>query len=435
MKIRKFTAVLIISFSISLFLYFNFGANSIPNVISYKGNKPVIIFDVGHQQVFNHTHLQSALQLIEDEFQAQIVINYDNFTLMNIRGADLLILPAPFLYSEDTGDGTGPYSKVEQRAVFEFYTDGGSVLYLANPYFFEEEQRNYTSNLNEINYLMSGSTVGSQESDYASLAFNHNPVTLMNDLSHEFNDERFIYLNNETLDSDHPIIAGYYDAEPVNELLIYSAYITKENFVTNKIINTTSTTYYVDSDGKVSIGGTRSYCVMAAQEKANSRGIASASAIMFSDLKITEDNDSTWWEMYDNALLWKNMIAWLLNDIPKPTPITYIPDFALFTISIIGVFFLLMVFGSLFFTIGKDAKKAEVSEVIIRMRERDERHKKDEKEIESAYYAEEVVEEEIERESKIAKDEPKELDMKSISDEVRKKPPKTRSRSERRRGV
>ncbi|HUT82216.1 MAG TPA: hypothetical protein VMZ29_13525 [Candidatus Bathyarchaeia archaeon] len=434
MKTRKFTAVLILIFSLSLFLYFNFGANSITNVTSYKGNKPVIIFDAGHQQVFNHTQLQSALQLIEDKFQAQVVINYDNFTLMNIRGADLIILPSPFLYSINFGDGVA-YTEVEQRAVYEFYTDGGSVLYLANPYFFEVETRNYSSNLNDIDYLMSGSTVGSEESDYQSLTFNTKPVTLMNDLNHEFNDERFIYINNETLDSNHPVIAGYNGVEPVTELLTYSSYITKENFVSNKIINTTSTTYYVDSDGKVPFGGTKSYCVMAAEEKENSRGISCASAIMFSDLQITQDNESTWWEMYDNALLWENMIAWLLNDIPKPAPIVYIPDFALFTISIIGVFFVLMVFGSLLFTIGKDAKKAEVSDVIIRMRDREERSKKDEKEIEAAYYAEEVSEDEIEKEVKVTKDKAKEVDMKSISDEVRKKPPKTRSRSERRRGV
>ncbi len=435
MKIKKFTAVLIITLSISLFLYYNFGANRITNVTSYKGNKPVVIFDAAHQQVFNHTQLQSALELIEDKFDAQLVINYDNFTLMNIRGADLLILTAPYLYAKSVGEGIGPYTKVEQRAVYEFYTDGGSVLYLANPYFFEEDVRNYTSNLNAFNNLMNEAGTSGTENDYHYLGFNQGSVTLMNDIQHEFDDERFIYINNETLDANHPVIAGYNDVEPVNELLTYSAYVLNQHAITDKIINTTSTTYEVTADGTYPLGGTKSYSIMAAQEKENSRGISCASAIMFSDLQIVEDNDTTWWEMYDNALLWENMIAWLLNEIPKPEPIVYIADFALFTISIIGVFFILIVFGSLLFTVGKEAKKAEVSEVIIRMREREESRKKDEKEIEAAYYAEDTTAEEVVKVTKETKEKQKEVDMKSISDEVRKKPPKSRSRSERRRGV
>ncbi|MHA1220821.1 MAG: hypothetical protein ACTSQB_03730, partial [Candidatus Heimdallarchaeota archaeon] len=102
------------------------------NTESFKGIEPIVIFDAAHYQKFNHTQMQSAIQFIEDEYEITVVINEDNFTLTNLRGADLLILPAPYFESPNTGDAAGPYSEIEQRAVLEFYQDGGSVLYLAN---------------------------------------------------------------------------------------------------------------------------------------------------------------------------------------------------------------------------------------------------------------------------------------------------------------
>ncbi|MHA1221316.1 MAG: hypothetical protein ACTSQB_06250, partial [Candidatus Heimdallarchaeota archaeon] len=234
-----------------------------------------------------------------------------------------------------------------------------------------------------------------------------------------------------TLAVNHSIIAGFPDADPVNELLIHSTSLIRTSN-SEKIINTTSSTYEVNDEGEVPFGGTKTYTIMAAEEKATSRGISCASAIMFSDLVVLEgETTTTWWESYDNALLWKNMIYWLLLEIPVPEPVNYVPEFGLFTIIFIAIFFVFMVFGSILFTIGRESKRAEVSEVLIKMRERDERRQKVDEEIEEAFYAEDtaaddevVVEEEVEE---------KDVDMQSISDEVRKKPPKTRSRSERRR--
>ncbi|MCK5159404.1 MAG: hypothetical protein KAR08_09625, partial [Candidatus Heimdallarchaeota archaeon] len=106
-----------------------------------------------------------------------------------------------------------------------------------------------------------------------------------------------------------------------------------------------------------------------------------------------------------------------------------IPPIGIFVASIIAIFFVFMVFGSVLFTIGREVRKVEVSETIIEMRKQDEQRKKVDKEIEEAYYAEDDVEDELEEEE----EDKKEIDMKSISDEIKKKPPKTRSRSERRR--
>jgi hypothetical protein len=180
----------------------------------------------------------------------------------------------------------------------------------------------------------------------------------------------------------------------------------------------------------VPFGGTREYTMLAAKEltQYDSRAIACASAIMFSDMLIVENDTDTWFEAYDNALLWKNMIAWLLKDLPKPAQVGIIPDFGLFVIIIIAAFFALMVLGSVLYTIGKEIKRAEISETIIKMREREEQRKVVDKEIEAAYYAEDdIAEDEPEAE------EEKEVDMKRVSEEIKKKPPKTRSRSERRR--
>ncbi|MEA2069960.1 MAG: hypothetical protein U9O98_01570, partial [Asgard group archaeon] len=40
----------------------------------FKHNNPIVIFDASHQQFFNHTFMQSALDYIEDTFEAQIII-------------------------------------------------------------------------------------------------------------------------------------------------------------------------------------------------------------------------------------------------------------------------------------------------------------------------------------------------------------------------
>ena len=97
---------------------------------------------------------------------------------------------------------------------------------------------------------------------------------------------------------------------------------------------------------------------------------------------------------------------------------------------IFGLFFVFFIVGIVLYIVGRDVKRAEVSEVITKMRERDESRAKTEKEIEEAYYAEDDEVVEPEEEDDVVE---KEIDMKSISDEIKKKPPKTRSRSERRR--
>lgn len=395
----------------------------------YKGKpKPMVIFDVAHQQTFNHTHMQSAIQAIEEHFEIpEVFINYDNFSLVNLQGADLIILPAPNLNAIQAPGSDSAFSVLERRALFEFYRDGGSVLYLANPYFFEEEMRNYTSHTNYLNYMMSSG--GQDEVDYGSLSVDRAQITLMNDLNNRYDDERFIYINNDSLLNDHSIIEGFLDTDPINELLTYSTSI--DTVFAQRLINTSVTTYEVNAEGEVQGGKTQEHTILASDEiKAyNSRGISCASAIMFSDLEITNTSSDTWFEVYDNALLWENMISWLLFEIPEEAPDDPIPPIGIFAASIIAIFFVFMVFGSILFTIGREVKKVEVSETIIEMRKQDAQRKKVDKEIEEAYYAEDDVEDELKEEE----EEEKEIDMKSISDEIKKKPPKTRSRSERRR--
>jgi len=415
---------------LSLVLIFQLGINltDINAGSDYKGkNKPIVIFDVAHQQIFNHTHMQSAIQAIEEHFDIEVFINYDNFTLVNLQGADLVILPAPNLNAIRAIDSDSAFSLIERRALFEFYRDGGSVLYLANPYFFEEEMRNYTSHATYLNYMMSSG--GQDEVDYGSLSVDQARITLMNDLNNRYDDERFIYINNDTILTDHSIIQGFLDSEPVDELLTYSTSIN--TIFAQRLINTSVTTYEVNSEGQVQGGKTQEHTVLAAEEidAYDSRGISCASAIMFSDLTISNSSSDTWFEVYDNALLWQNIISWLLFEIPEEEPEVPIAGIGIFGASIIAIFFVCMVVGSVLFTVGREVRKVEVSETIIKMRQQEELKKKVDKEIEEAYYAEDEVDEKPEK----VKEETKEIDMKGISDEIKKKPPKTRSRSERRR--
>jgi len=429
MKSRKIALLILALFSLTFALSLNvLDASLLAN--GYKGGvRPVIIIDAGHEQVFNHTHMESAIQLLRDEFDADIIINTENFTLTNIRGADLLIVPAPYIEASRSD-----FSELERQAITEFYLDGGSLLYLANPYFFEEPMRNYSSNVRYANDMMGTNIEG--QSSFGTINFNPVLVTLMNDFSYAYGDERFIHLNNKTFDNSHPIVQGFNNAPAVKELLTYATYIP-ETTQAQKVINTPITTYYVDENGEVPFGGTKNYTILVADEKPTlqhgvARGVSCASGIMFSDLQITEGNSTTWFEAYDNALLWKNIIAWLLHDIPEEAAQGNIPDFGLFVISIIGIFFIMMVVGSILFTVGRETKRVEISEALIKMRKREEQRKKVDKEIEEAFFDEEPEEIPPEEEQE-EEEEVKDLDMKSISEEVKKKPPKTRSRSERRR--
>jgi len=428
MKSKKITYTLMIILSLILLFQLSINLVNVNAGSDYKGkSKPIVIFDVAHQQTFNHTQMQSAIQAIEERLEITVFINYDNFTLVNLQGADLIILPAPNLNAIRAPDSETAFSVIDRRALFEFYRDGGSMLYLANPYFFEEEMRNYTSHANYLNYMMSSG--GQDEVDYGSLSIDRAQITLMNDLSNRHDDERFIYINNDTMLTDHSIVQGFLDSDPVNELLTYSTSV--DTIFAQRLINTSVTTYEVNSEGEVQGGKTQEHTILAANEidAYDSRGISCASTIMFSDLAISNTSSDTWFEEYDNALLWENMIAWLLFEIPEIKPDEPIPPIGIFAASIIAIFFVFMVIGSVLFTIGREVRKVEVSETIIEMRKQDDQRKKVDKEIEEAYYAEDDVEDELEEEE----EDEKEIDMKSISDEIKKKPPKTRSRSERRR--
>ncbi|NHJ47190.1 MAG: hypothetical protein FK733_05325 [Asgard group archaeon] len=426
MKSRKIATVVFITLYVSMLLTMG-GLSGIQEANSYKGVNPIVIFDIAHEQRFNNTHLQSAIQLIEEEFDADVYINEDSFTLTNLRGADLVIIPAPYIDADRS-----KFEHIEKQAITEFYQDGGSVLYLANPYFFEEEYRNYSSNFNYLND-MAGISLGEGDETYGSISFYNHKIALLDDFNHEYGDERFIHLTNNSLLMDHAIISGFSEinesVDSVQNLLTHTSFVQRNSRAIH-VINTSQTAYELNSDGIVPFGGTREYTIMSVDELSqyDSRGISCASAVMFSDLPIEANGTDTWFEAYDNALLWKNMIAWLLKDLPQPPGDKTIPDFGLFVIIIIAAFFVLMVLGSVLYTIGKEIKRAEVSETLIKMRERDEERQVVDKEIEAAYYAEDEIAADEEPEV-----EEKEVDMKRVSDEIKKKPPKTRSRSERRR--
>ncbi|HUU77375.1 MAG TPA: hypothetical protein VMX55_03465 [candidate division Zixibacteria bacterium] len=420
MKSKKVTiAVMVISF-ITIFMSLSFVNNE---VMSFKGENPVVIFDIGHQQIFNNTHMQSAIDYLEEKYEANVFINEDEFTPTNLRGADLLILLAP------NYEAVSPYTDLEKLAVKEYIEneDSSSILFLANPYFFEPEMRNLSSSIIALNSIMS--------SNYGILNLQQGKTVLMNDFDYRFDDQRFLYIDNQTIDTTNPIIQGFSEVKKVNEILSYS---TRINTISGgeRFINTTSSTYYLsyqnDPAGNLVSGSVQNHSIIVSNEDANGRAIVCGSAIMFSDIAIPGASMS-WYEAYDNAQLWENMIAWLFYQIPIQEKIQPIPEFGIFTLFILGIFLLFIVVGAVFYTAGKEVKRAEVSETIQKMREKEDKKHRTDKEIEEAFYAEdELAEDEVEivREEKI---EEKEVDMKTISEEVRKKPPKTRTRSERRR--
>lgn len=392
------------------------------NLISTRGfkhEKPIVIFDIAHQQHFNHTHMQEALQLVEGEYGIDIYLNRENFTLTNLRGADLLILPSPY-YKLPAVDIATTF---DTQVLIEFLVDGGAILFLSNPFFFEENMRNYSGNNKAMNRFMN---IG------IGMEFIGTENVLMNDFSHQFNDERFLSLNSTHLKSEHAIITGFPEDEPVKELLAYSTGISAQ--AGELIVNTPPTTYQVSSEGDLIQGSINNQTILGSSSSGGSgRVIACGSSIMFSDLVIPSTNSTRWIDVKDNKQLFRNMISWLLFETPVPEEENYIPDFSLFALATSVLFLLTLVLGIILYTIGREVKRVEVSEKIIKMREQRAQREKIDKEIQEALYAEDFPEEdkkeEKEEEEEIGEDE---IDMEDISKEIRKKS-KTRSRSERRR--
>ncbi|MHA1354151.1 MAG: hypothetical protein ACTSR1_03125 [Candidatus Heimdallarchaeota archaeon] len=232
MKSKKLILTTFVIVMFSLLTLMNIGSLNYMNTQAYKGETPIVVFDIAHQQMFNDTHLQSAIELIEDFFGADVFINTDNFTLTNIRGADLIILPSPYFGAVDVPDGTGAFASIERRA--------------ANPYFFEEEVRNYSSDIQSINTMMEGSAGETGADSYDNLGFGEPYLTLFDDFNYRYDDPRFLYINETTLLNDHPIIEGYPDDNPVSEILTYA---TATNYLSSStsIINTSQVAYCKNS--------------------------------------------------------------------------------------------------------------------------------------------------------------------------------------------
>ncbi len=422
MNSKKFYTTMFVIALLAIVIQMSFTSPGTFETAGFKGENPIVIFDVAHQTFFNNTHMQSALDLLETKYDAEIIINEDNFTLTSLRGADLLILPAPYYLAEN------PYSPLEKLALTEYIQDSGSVLFMANPFLFEDSMRNFTSKTNYLNSMMDGT--------YGELSFQPRNTLMLNDFSYRYDDQRFIYLDNSSFDTDHSIITGNPEIdEAIDELLTITTSISATGS-SERVVTVPETSYYMEytdeNTSSIPVGAVSNHTILNANEKYGGRAISICSGIMFSDLEIPGAN-MTWYEAYDNAQLWENIISWVFFQLPVDSPTNPVPDFWIFTLSILGGFLVLIVFGLILFTAGKETKRVEVSEALQKMREKDTRQKREDKEIDEAFYAEDDVEDEVIEEEEEPVEEVKKVDIKSISDEVKKKPPKTRSRSDRRR--
>jgi hypothetical protein len=392
----------------------------------YKHEKPIIIIDDGHNQTFRYTHMQSAIDFIEEEYDATIKINHGNFTFTNLRGADLIIIPSP--YYETTLDDA--FSDLEIQALTEFYSDRGSAIFLTNPYFFDEEMRDFSGHPKAMNQILVG--------DYRFLEFSEEDV-ILNDYHNLDNDERLLFLGNESFNNEHAIIQGPSNSSTVKNIVMHSTTINQ--LYPTHIVSTPANSYIINREGEIDQGSVRNHSLIACYRQTNKRGVSCGSGIMFSDLLLDASANTTWFESYDNKQLWENMVAWTLNQIPVPEPQSTIPSIGYFFAIGGAIFIVFIVFGLTLFIIGREVKEVEVSDKLIKMREKElQKQKEEEQAIQKAYYAEDVIEED---EAKVSdedkdkkeakkKDNDKSFDMKSISEEIKKKP-KTRKRSKKRR--
>ncbi len=290
----------------------------------------VILFDEYHGQFFNRTHMNTALQAINESMNVRILFQTDSpFNETNLQGIDLIIITNPGSFDKYN------LTITETNSILEYMRLGGSLFVLSNPLMQDKDMTGKPHTLNNGLLNAGNNYLGSMRFREK----NFNSSVLVDDFNNFLGNETYIKI--DEYEFNHTI---FKQKEEVSDLLIYSSSIAtgNENEL-NAIGRTPSTTYDLDSDGAF-LYPTNDFLTWFFAKELNkkSRFALSGSTIMFSDIEIKDS--STWISQRDNLKLWKNTIDWLLGITPqKERLIIVIPTFGYLSIAVIG--FSLSVFG------------------------------------------------------------------------------------------
>jgi len=241
--------------------------------------RPIVVFDEGHNQYYDHMRLYDFLQIVSE--RADVVINTDNITIDDLENASVLIIPNP---------GKDFYDE-EIDAIKDFIRNGGSLLIMGDWYNYYSV--NLTKITGEFGIIFYDSEIMDED--------DHRYVNAYEPIIHVFNNETpdavfmtegvsEVVFNGGTLNvTGRAFAVGLGDSDPVP-----------------------NNTYAVDEAGNIIANASNVIPFAAVDLLDGGRIFASGSSKVFA-------NDTAKWyrdyiHMYDNEKFARNVVDWLFEE-------------------------------------------------------------------------------------------------------------------------
>ncbi len=297
----------------------------------------IILFDEAHGQFFNRSVYSKALADLEqlEDKDIEIIYNTNDFNKTTLQGVDILISTNPSDW----------YSTDERYYLTEFLTKGKSLFLLANPLNEENETLLGRGDIfNDLLQIYEIELLDRYWTNTNDLGDIKNPDVVVNEFSNAGVPE---YLTIEINSSSHEILSNVYN---ITSIVTYSCSLgnSKTSIIDappESHAKTVKDEIYTNPSGIVLFGTPGELAVGA-------KILMGGSSIMFSDLKDPTLGNS-WYESENNSKLWLNCIEWLAETNPDTLPPDIYLDQVLFVIVTITVVSgILLLTGSIFFTIG-----------------------------------------------------------------------------------
>lgn len=340
---------------LSLFLIVIFAVSTVSVMNPVVANESIkdnyiILLDVRHGQFFNESTLSGAfagLQTIETRFGTTITIQTldEPFSNTNLQGADLLLISNP-------GESS-TISDTEKEAVSTFVKNGGSTLYLSNPYSKNATLSGHPQILNDL--ADEPYQIGSkfQTSEVSSP---NDPTILVDDFNNDGNETHIVYsadtITTELNSGIVNVSSIIYYGNPMFDRLTISSNKVNEY----ESGNASAFSYTINSKYATVVSQQKMYWILGRElTTALGRSMAVGSTLMFSDLSY--DNTTSWIDVADNKNLFINMIAWLLQITPlEPNnpqidaTFASLSQYVFITAIVIAIAIAIIIFGNLILT-------------------------------------------------------------------------------------
>jgi len=312
---------------------------------SLEQEELIVVVDEAHLQFIGLDLLQTAFAGLNDTFDnnqtdytIRVFTNQEKFDSTHLQGADLLIIPNPGI--DKTLGSDHNVESDEVNVLDTFVEQGKSILYLANPFSYNESIAGHALPINEL--LIDD--FGAQLTLGGVLADTDNTTILVN-----------AFQGSNDGNATHVRITGNHlepqtlatEINEINEILYYGSSLNVISRDRTRLLGNTSNTYSVDQTGEAreqEIGQIK--WLSGAEVNDNGKVILMGSTIMFSDLAY--DETSKWIDQQDNLGFFENLIAFLLNVTPLDPPQESVQDsFSyLLRVNILAATLILLVFLS-----------------------------------------------------------------------------------------